>query len=193
MLSSCASDNGDHLGNLFNHQKNVIDIAYDIAEDLEKKAFPPLIARHPKKPILTTTFVNNDNLKETSHFSRILQENIATRFVQLGYTVRETKLRKDLHIAESSGEIMLSRNLADIQPSQKAQAISLGTFALTGNTMYITAKLVAPDNANIISSVDYKIVMDNNMLAMFGLQLHKNEEVEMIEEPQPSIMTQLLY
>ncbi len=188
-VSGCASNNG----NVFHRQKDVIDIAYDIAGDLTKQAFPPLIVRHPNKPILMTTFVNSNNLNETSHFSRILQENVATRFVQLGYTVRETKLRSDLHIEENSGEMILSRNLKEIQPSQKAQAISLGTYALNGNMLYVTAKLVSPGNANIISSVDYKIRMDDNMLAMFGLQLKRDDENEMIEEPEPSFMTQILY
>ncbi len=193
LLAGCSSINGAPMTSLFTSNRNVIDLAYEIAEDLEEQAFPPLVARHPDKPILTTTFVNGDNLKETSHFSRILQENIASRFVQIGYSVRETKLRNNLYIEENSGEIMLSRNLADIKPTQKAQAISLGTFALTGNVMYITAKLVAPDNANIISSVDYKIEMDENMLAMFGLQLQQDDAEEMIDEPQPSFMTRLLY
>lgn len=193
VLSNCAGVSNSTVSKLFKKEKNVIDIAYTIAEELDRRAYPPLVMRHPDKPILQTTYVNTDNLQETSHFGRIVQENIASRFVQMGYTVREVKMRKDLNIEEKQGEMILSRRLEEIRPSQAAQAISVGTYALTGNIMYINAKLIEPENGNIISAVDMKLQLDDNLLAMFGLEHHKENDIEAIAEPRSSLMTRLLY
>lgn len=193
LFSSCSTFNGTPLEGYLGADQNLIDLAYTIAEDLEKQAFPPIIPRHPDRPILTTTFVNNNDLGETSHFSRILQEHLTSKFVQMGYTVREIKLRNELHIEPGNGETMLSRNLQNINKTQTAQAISVGTYSFTGRTMYISARLIDPESANILSSADYKIVMDKNVLAMFGLELRQDEEMNLIEEPKQSFMTWLLY
>lgn len=193
LMSGCAAFNDTRFANSLGTQKNVILISYAIAERLEKQAYPPLMARHPGQPILTTTFVNTNNLSETSNLSRILQENMASRFVQMGYTVRETKLRNELNIEEGSGEMILSRNLNHLDNKQTAQAIVLGTYSITDRVMYINAKLVNPENSNIISATDYKIQMDQNMLAMFGMQLQSETGMNMIKEPKPSLVTRILY
>lgn len=191
--SGCAKLNENRVAGLFSSEQNLIHVAYKIAEDLEKQAFPPLQPRHPEQPILTTTFVNNNDLGQTSHFSRVLQEHLTSRFVQMGYTVREVKFRNELQVEPLSGEKMLSRNLQDIRQSQTAQAISVGTYSLADKTIYLSARLVDPVNANIVSSVDYKLVLDKNMQAMFGLQPRQHELVDPIDEPRHSLMTRLLY
>ncbi len=193
LLSSCASFNGTRLESLLGTRQNLIKLGYTIAEDLERQAYPPLTPRNPDQPILTTTFVSNNNLDETSNFSRILQEHLTSRFVQMGYTVREIKLRNNLHIEPGYGEIILSRRLEDIQPSQKAQAISVGTYALTSEVIYISARMINPENGNIISSNDYTLPMNKEMMAMFGLPTESVETIIPVEEPQPSFMTRLLY
>lgn len=192
-LQSCSYFNGTPLEGYLGANENLIDMAYKMAEELEEQAFPPLIPRHPDQPILSTTFVNNNNLDQTSHFGRILQEHMTSRFVQLGYTAREVKLRTQMTIEPKSGEKMLSRNLADINPTQTAQAISVGTYTYANRTMYISARLIDPQSSNIISSIDYKLVMDENILAMFGLQLQPEDEMDLIEEPSHSFVTWLLY
>jgi hypothetical protein len=192
-LASCASFNGTRFEGLLGTHHNLIDLAYSIAEDLESQAYPPLTPRNPDQPILTTTFVSNNNLDETSKFSRILQEHLTSRFVQMGYTVREIKLRNNLQIEPGHGEKILSRRLQDIQPSQKAQAVSVGTYSLTNDAIYISARLINPENANIISSNDYIIALNKNTLAMFGARVNSQETIYPIEEPQQSFMTRILY
>lgn len=193
LLAGCASFNTGKLKSMLVGQQNVASIAHNIAENLAQQAYPPLIPRHDQQPVLVTTFVNIDNLAETSNFGRVLQDGIASRFVQLGYTVKEIKLRREINIDRQGGETMLSRDLVHLKTSQKAQAVAVGTYSLTGNIMYLTARLVRPDNANIISSVDYRIELDNAMLAMLGLQLKNESDDLFIEEPKASLVTRLLY
>lgn len=193
VLAGCSAFNTTRFAGVLGTEENLIHVAYSIAENLERQAFPPLLPRHPQQPILTTTFVNNNNLAETSQFSRVLQEHLTSRFVQLGYTVREIKLRNELQIEPLNGEKILSRNLSQIQQKQTAQAISVGTYSVADRAIYLSARMIDPTNSNIISSVDYKLIMDNNMMAMFGLRPRSQETMDGIVEPRVSLMTRLLY
>lgn len=193
LLSGCAEFNGTPLEGVLGGDHDIIHLAYTIADDLEENAYPPLIPRHPEQPVLLTTFVNNNDLQQTSHFSRILQENITSRFVQHGYTVREIKMRKNLQVRQREGETILSRDLKEIRSSQSAQAIAVGTYSITNRTLYISARLINPENANILSSTDHKLVMGKEMLAMFGLQFKPQDEMDLVDEPEPSFITKILY
>lgn len=188
-LTSCSTFNCTPLEKYVGGEHNLIDLGYTIAEDLTNTAFPPLRSRNPNKPILATTFVNNHNLQQTSKFTRTLQSHIASGLVQLGYTVQELHMRKDLLVQPESGETILTRHLENMKGDYKAQAILVGTISITNRTMYITARLVNPKNSNIISAKDYKFCMDDNVLAMFGLMRQSNEMYDdCIAEPRKPLL-----
>jgi TolB-like protein len=198
-LSSCSSFNCTPLEKHLGAEENLITLAKYITNGLTNQAFPPLMPMQPDLPILVTTFVNNDNLKETSRFSRILQEHITSRLVQLHYTAKEIKLRETLLMQEQSGETMLSRNLQELQTDQSlsAQAILVGTYSYTNRVMYISARLVNPKNRNIISTYDYRLCMDDNILAMFGLRLPPPNPGSLpsdeVDQPRSSLIDFLFY
>lgn len=195
LLTGCSSLNCTSLGRLLGADENLISLAAQITDDLTQKAFPPLIPGQPDLPILVTTFVNNDNLKETSRFGRILQEHVTSRLVQLNYTAREIKLRQTLLMQEQSGETMLSRNLRDLDAKQSlaAQAILVGTYSYTNRVMYISARLINPKDRNIISSYDYRLCMDDNVLAMFGLQRQPTSAGDEVDPPRKSLINTIFY
>lgn len=187
----CSYFNETSFENTLGRAVNLIDYSENIAADLISHAFPPLVPRQPALSILTTTFVDNNNLTKTSHFGRLLQEHISAAFVQQGYPVKEIKLRKDLYIAEGSGEQMLSRNLQLITTSQKAQAIMVGTISHAQRTMYISARLVNPADGTVLSSQSYRLYMDKNILSMFNLRL--NETEELIQAPAEPLVNRIFY
>jgi hypothetical protein len=192
-LSGCTYFNGTRLESYIGSDENLISLSYKISEDLEKNAVPQLMPRNPDQPVLTTTFVDNNDLNKTSRFGRILQEHITSRFVQLGYTVKEIKLRNNLLISPKTGEIMLSRDINMIKPSLSAQGIVVGTYSYTNRIMYISARLINPETSTIVSSVDYQLVMDENVLAMFGLKIAKKDDPYTIERPRESIINKIFY
>lgn len=195
-LSSCARFNGTPLEKYLGGEEDIIRLAYSITDDLEKSAFPPLIPQDVEQPVLMTTFVNNNDLSETSTFTRLLQEQMSSRFVQRGYTVKEIKLGRKLHIEPGLGETMLTRNLDALQGNRKAQAISVGTYTISNRNLYINARLVDPVDGTILASSDYRIVMDASILAMFGLPRHSRQTDSVdnsIKAPRESLMTRLLY
>lgn len=191
LMSGCSSFNCTRLENILGANTNLINFSYAIADNLAKRALPPLVPRHPEMPIIVTTFVDNNDLEQTSRFGRVLQEHITSRLVQIGYTVREMKLSNTINIEPRSGETILSRNLAELSERQQAQAILAGTISRTNRILYISARLINPVNNNILATDDYQLCMDANILAMFGL-MHQNGADKTINEPQQPYLNSIL-
>ena len=191
-LSACTYFNGTRLEGLLGADENLISLSYKISETLEENASPRLMPRNPDQPVLIVTFVDNNDLNQASRFGLILQEHIASRFVQMGYTVREIKLRKDLLIRKKTGEILLTRDLKFLKPTLSAQAVLVGTYSFTNRIMYLSARMIDPETSVIISSVDYRLVMDENMLAMFGLKM-AGDDPYTIDPPRQSLINKIFY
>ena len=191
-LSGCSSLNCTPLERFLGADVNLISLGDKIADELIVNAMPPLMPRHPEEAILTSTFVNIDNFEETSTFSRLLQGHVGARFVQQGYTVKEVSLRNTMKIRPGDGEKILSRDLSLITPDQKVQAVMLGTYSLSNRILYITAKLVNPINRNIIAARSYRLCMDDNLLAMFGLQRYQKDP-NGIDPPRGSLIDEIFY
>ena len=183
--SGCASFNCTRLESLLGGNTDLIRFSYSIADHLAERAMPPLVPRQSNMPVLVTTFVDNNDLNQTSHFGRVLQEHIASKLVQLGYTVREIKLAGTLHIEPKSGETILTRDLPLLNAEQQAQAILVGTISRTDRILYISARLINPANNNILATDDYRLCMDDNILAMFGLQRQDDIDNPVAEPKQP--------
>lgn len=192
LLSSCSSFNCTPLERFLGGDINLISLGNKITDELVSSAMPPLMPRHPEEAVLTSSFVNIDNLDSTSTFGRLLQSHAGARMVQHGYTVKEVNLRNTMKIEVRDGEKILSRELSQISPDQPVQAILLGTYSLNNRTLYITAKLVNPVNHNIISAQSYRLCMDDNLLAMFGLQV-KYRDPDTIDSPRGSILDEIFY
>ena len=195
LLTGCSSFNCTKLQGVLGTEQNLITLATQITDNLTQKAFPPLLPGEPELPILVTTFVNNDNLKETSRFGRILQEHIASRLVQTNYTVKEIKLRQTLLMQEQSGETMLSRDTQKIDPKQSltSQAILVGTYSYTDRVMSISARLVNPKDRNIISSYDYQLCMDDNISTMFEPKRKPSTPDDEVAPPKKSVIDSIFY
>ena len=192
LLASCSSLNCTSLERFLGADVNLIKLGDTIADELLVSAMPPLMPRHPEEAILTSTFVNIDDFENTSTFSRLLQSHVGARFVQQGYTVKEVSLRNTMKIRPGDGEKILSRDLSLITPDQAVQAVMLGTYSLNNRVLYITAKLVNPLNRNIIAVKSYRLCMDDNLLAMFGLQRYKKDP-NGIDPPRGSFIDDIFF
>jgi hypothetical protein len=96
---------------------------------------------------------------------------------------------------EQSGETMLSRNLQELNDKQSlsAQAVLVGTYTYTNRIMYISARLINPKTRNIISSYDYRLCMDDNVLAMFGLKRQPTDSGDEVDSPRDSLINRIFY
>jgi TolB-like protein len=136
---------------------------YKAADSLLNKIQPKL----PKdSPILVASFVNIDDLDNSSTFGRVVSEQFASRFKQRNYTTIEMKLRTNVFIRADSGEFLLSRELAEISTKHRAQAVVVGTYAVASKKVYLTTRVINVSDGRVLSSYDYDIPITSDVFKM---------------------------
>lgn len=137
---------------------NLVSMGYHVADRLISNLKQPI---NSEDSIVVATFVNVDNLNESSTFGRIFAEQIASRFSQRGYKVKEVKFRQDtIFMQESEGEFLLSRDLRAISEKHDASAVVVGTYGKAYNEIYVSARIINPSNSLIVSSCDLSLPLD---------------------------------
>jgi TolB-like protein len=115
---------------------------------------------YTKQPILVASFVNIDDLQQSSTFGRIIAEQIGSRIAQKGYKVIELKLRTNsVFVQMQTGELLLSRKLREISLQHDAYAVVVGTYGASKESVYVTAKLIRSEDSVILSSYDYRLLV----------------------------------
>lgn len=117
-------------------------------------------------PLVVATLVNVDALTESSRFGRALSEQIGARFTKLGYAVVELKLRENIFVKQSEGELLLSREVKDISLNHKAQAVVVGTYAEGRDYVYVNLKLIGINDNLVIAAHDYVLPVDSNVKSL---------------------------
>ncbi|MDM8552617.1 FlgO family outer membrane protein [Desulfobacterales bacterium HSG2] len=145
---------------------NLIKSSYEAADTLISQVKPPLI---PHQAVLMASFVNIDNLEESSTFGRSIAEYIGTRFTQNGYKVIEMKLRKSIFMKRGAGEFLLSRDLKLISTRHNAQAIVVGTYSVAKSVIYVSARIIKLSDSSILSAHAYKLPLGKNARKMLGI------------------------
>ena len=123
----------------------------------------PLDASHP---VLVATLVHVDRLTESSRLGRMFSEQIAGRMVQRGLKVTEVKMRESLLLKRDQGELLLSREVREVSQAQDAQAVVVGTYAVSASVVYISLKLVNPVGNTVVAGHNYAVPMDENVRAL---------------------------
>jgi TolB-like protein len=131
---------------------DIVAMSYDAADILMARAGTLIDG---SKTIVAASFVNIDNLDNSSSFGRIVSQQLASRFTQKGYKVTEMLLRNNIYIKEGEGEFLLSRTLKSISAQHNVQAVIVGTYAIAANNIYVVAKLVRATDSIVLSSHDY--------------------------------------
>ncbi|HMO16560.1 MAG TPA: FlgO family outer membrane protein [Oligoflexia bacterium] len=102
-------------------------------------------------PIAVTTFVDIDNLYQSSTFGRILAEQLISELSMRGYNVIEIRMSDAVQIMENEGELGLSRHPEVLRPQQALSGLVVGTYAHSNDRVYINTRLIDPRSSNIIS------------------------------------------
>lgn len=132
------------------------------AELLKRSALSAIDGR----PILATSFVNIDNLTESSTLGRTLAELFVSGLSQQGIPVTEVKMREDLYIREKLGEMILSRQLDRLSQSHDAQAVLIGTYGIGGENIYVNARLVRTKDNLILGSQELTVPITQDIKTM---------------------------
>jgi TolB-like protein len=143
--------------------KSMPSVNYNAADSLLNQMHPKL---SKDSPILVASFVNIDNLDASSTFGRVVAEQLASRFKQRNYATIEMKLRDNVFIREGTGELLLSREVAEISTKHRAQAVVVGTYAVASKKVYLTARVVNSSNGRVLSSYDYDIPISRDVFKL---------------------------
>lgn len=115
-------------------------------------------------PILSTSFINLDNITSTSSFGKLLGGQIASRFSQHGYRVIDLgHKKKGLVVRKRNGETALSRDIKTIGSSYNAQAIIVGTYVVSNDLAYVSVKIVGTSDNSILTSYDFTMRLDETL------------------------------
>lgn len=120
--------------------------------------------------ILVASFVNVDNMYDSSSFGRIVSEQIASSLASPPhmFPVTEIKLRQNIFLMEKGGEFLLSREALEVTKKHDAQAVLVGTYAISHQAVYVSARMVNPTSNQVVSSYDYSVPLDNNFRTLLG-------------------------
>lgn len=193
--TGCSELNGTRLEPVLGGDVDLMAVGDEAAERLCQQSLPPLMPNQAAQPILVATPVNNDDLESTTSFGRSLQNSLVAGFVHRGYAVKEIKLRRNLLVEERHGEFMLSRNLQDLAGSQRAQAVVVTTYTVANRVLYLSVRLVAPQDQRIKAVFEQKLTLDANTLRMLGLKIKTtgDDPTQPVMPPKPSILDDILY
>lgn len=120
--------------------------------------------------ILIGTLVNTDALDRSSTFGRITTDQISARFTMAGYPMVEMKLRNRAYMLKDQAELMLSREVGELVTSHNAQAVVVGTYAVSRDEVYINLKVIQPQRGIVLAAHDYTLPLtdENRLLLLRG-------------------------
>lgn len=150
-LSACATVE-DGLG------ADLIKLNYRAADALMQG-----VTLDPNQPVLVATLVDQEELSESSRLGRLVSEHIGSRLSLKGVRVVELKLREQLFMKGSTGALLLSREVRDVSQAHSAQAVVVGTYTSSGQTLYLSLKLVKPEGNTVVSAHDYAMPLNANI------------------------------
>lgn len=142
---------------------NILAVNYKAADSL-LESLP--VELEKDNPILVATFLDLDDLSDSSTFGRVVSEHFASRFNQKGYTTIEMKLRANVFIKEHSGEFLLSREMEEISTKHRAQAVVVGTYAVASKKVYLTARVINVSDGRVLASYDYNVPIGHDTFKM---------------------------
>jgi TolB-like protein len=118
------------------------------------------------KPIIMATVVNIDALEQTSMLGRLVSEQISTRLAQGGLKMLEMKLRNSVYLKRNQGELMLTREIGDVAHTHNAQAVVVGSYAETRDTIFINIKVIQPTTNVVLAGHDYVLAKQGTIRSM---------------------------
>ncbi|MCB0322122.1 MAG: hypothetical protein KDD69_01080 [Bdellovibrionales bacterium] len=103
-------------------------------------------------PIAVTTFVDIDNLYQSSSFGRVLSEQLMSELAMRGYNVVEVRASDAMQIMFDKGEFGLSRDTRTLRGMQDISALVVGTYTVSPVRVYLNTRVLDPRSSLVISA-----------------------------------------
>ena len=120
------------------------------------------------KPVLITSFVRLDELKETSEFGRVIGESLINELSNKGFNIIEFRGQMAVSINDR-GEYFISRKPHEIKSETPSTYVVVGTYSRQVKRVILNARLIDNVSGKIISSAraiyEHGLVNDCMMFA----------------------------
>lgn len=103
-------------------------------------------------PIGVTTFVNLDDLYNTSTFGRVMGEMVMSELAMRGFDVLELRHSDALQFLVSDGEFALSRDVSAVRRQRDLGGVVVGTYVSSPDRVYVNARLLDPSSSMVLSA-----------------------------------------
>lgn len=103
-------------------------------------------------PIGIATFVNLDDLYNTSTFGRVYAEQLMSELTMRGFDVVELRHSDALQFLATTGEFALSRDVAVVRRARDLGGIVAGTYAVSPIRVYVNARLIDPATSMVLTA-----------------------------------------
>lgn len=103
-------------------------------------------------PIAVTTFVDIDNLYDSSTFGRVVGEQLISELAMRGYNVIEVRASDAMQIQFNKGEFGLSRHTDTLRGQQEIAALVVGTYTVSPYRVYLNTRVIDPRSSMVISA-----------------------------------------
>ena len=109
--------------------------------------------------VVVSSFVNVNDLKQTSSFGRIISSQVASAFFNSGYRIKGMELPTELFVQSNNGFLQISSETTSVLKSFDASTLVVGIFAPGRTTAYVTLRMLDIDTGEVISTTDFSVPM----------------------------------
>ena len=117
------------------------------------------------RPTIITSFADLNNLGDTTHFGRLVGENLMHELQIKGWSVTDVRLTRDL-IINTAGEFSLSRDIKRLRETMPAANVVTGTYSSTSDGVLLNVRVLDLNTGQVVGSAQTRFVKDAFLSSM---------------------------
>ncbi|MBF0275376.1 MAG: hypothetical protein HQK84_09120 [Nitrospinae bacterium] len=114
---------------------------------------------------IVTTFVDLNDLQETSQFGRTATEELMTALSNEGFNPLEVRIGRDLVIVDKKGEFLLTRKVKELTKKYNANSFVVATYSLIKKkALYMNVRIIRAADMEVYAAVAEDIKIEEEPL-----------------------------
>ncbi|MCG6552846.1 MAG: FlgO family outer membrane protein [Candidatus Magnetominusculus sp. LBB02] len=109
-------------------------------------------------PILVTTFVDVNDVRQTSPLGRAFSELLMTYLQRNYFNVIEMRMGNVIDIDKKNGEFILTRDIKDLAARENAVSVLAGTYSVTGKSVIFNGRIINLKDSTLFSAWSTRMV-----------------------------------
>lgn len=123
-------------------------------------------------PIVVGSIEDIQDVNRSTPLGNTIAELVRSRLVQRHFSTTDLRLRSQVLLQRSQGELMLSRDRSAVRPAPGAAEMVSGTYAVGSNTVYVSLKILAAVDAHIMAAGDFMLPRTADVDRLLGMGGH---------------------